>query len=98
MIPNYRKRKEVRQVFIDNPNLSIYSISEIVGLKPTQVAEYLNNDSLYLTASLNESNLYFLFTSILEKRVVTDPFKNVRNGYHFSQKEKDFLRSYGFNF
>jgi hypothetical protein len=98
MIPNYRKRKEVRQVFIDNPNLSIYSISEIVGLSPTQVSEYLNNDSLYLTASLSESNLYFLFTSILEKRVVTDPFKNVRNGYQFSQKEKDFLRSYGFNF
>jgi len=95
---DYKKRSRVRKVYADNPNYSIYTISEITGVSSSQVADYLSNNDLYLTPSFSEANIYFLFTSILEKKIITDIDKNVQNGFQFSQKEKDFIKSFGLTF
>lgn len=98
MNTNYRLRLKVRKSFVSNPNQSIYSIAKDFNISPNYVSELLENKELDVVKSLTESNVYFLFTEILEKKILTTPENIILNGFDFSQKEKDYLKTFGFKF
>jgi hypothetical protein len=95
---NTKGIKKIRDYFLKNPNKTIQEISNELGYSKSWVGEVLDNKEYNIIPSLNTENLYFLFGSILEKSVKTDPYKLVINSFDFNEKEKTFLRSYGFKF
>ena len=91
-------KKRVRNYFLENPNLSVVKIAEALKLDKSVCYFALERNEFHIMASLSEANLYFLFNEFQEKKVITDPEKNIKNGVDFSEAEKVFLRSWGFKF
>lgn len=89
---------KIRKFFLKNPNLTLEQIAKELNIDKSTVQIALSNENLSVVASNNEGNVYFLFTDFLEKKIVTDSKKNVKNTSDFNYYEKTFLRGYGFKF
>lgn len=96
-VSNYTK-KRVRSYFLQNPNLTMLQMAENLKLNFSTVGFALDSIDFNIVSSLNEPNVYFLFNDFQEKKVTTDPYKNVINVFEFNQKEKVFLKGWGFKF
>lgn len=82
-----------------NSALSLKEISEELNCSYTYVCDVLNyKDNFNLVKGLNNENEYFLFTDILEKKLITTPEKRILNGYDFNNNEKVYLKGFGFKF
>ena len=91
-------KKRVRAYFLENPNLTMREMAKNLKLDVSSVGFALDSIDYKIVSSLTESNTYFLFTDFLEKKVITDPYKIVQNGYDFNDKERVFLKGWGFKF
>jgi hypothetical protein len=91
-------KKRVRAYFLENSNLTMREIAYNLKLDPSTIGFALDSIDFHIVSSLNESNIYFLFNDFQEKKVITDPYKNIQNGFEFNQKEKVFLKGWGFKF
>jgi hypothetical protein len=92
------KKKKIRSAFLENPNLTIYQLAELLKMDSTTIGCALDRTDFWITASLFSENLYFLFDDFQEKKIVTNPHKEVQNAFDFNSKEKDFLKAWGFKF
>jgi hypothetical protein len=91
--------KRVKDMHLQNPFLSITEISEKLGCSYLTVCGYLEHkDNYKLVKGLNIENEYFLFTDVLEKKIISTPDKKIENGFEFNANEKTYLRGYGFKF
>lgn len=93
---SYRLRKKVREYFLENSNLSVEKIAKNLNISETSCGMALEQDDFYITSSLCEANLYFLFNDIQEKKIITDENKNIINYQDFSDKEKKYLKGWCF--
>lgn len=91
-------KKRVRAYFLENSNLTMREIAKNMNLDVSTIGFALDSVDYKVVSSLIEANTYFLFTDFLEKKVITTPEKHVENGIDFSEKEKVFLRGWGFKF
>ena len=91
-------KKRVRAYFLENSNLTTLEIANNLKLNVTNVNLALDSVDYKVVSSLIEANTYFLFTDFLEKKIITTPDKYVENGIDFNEKEKAFLRGWGFKF
>lgn len=99
MITNTHIKKQIRDIHLENPFMSVKDISESIGCSYSYTCECLETAYEYfIVGSLNTENEYFLFTDIVEKTIKTDCQKRIQNGYDFNSKEKVFLKGYGFKF
>lgn len=89
---------KVRKHFLNNPNDTLEDISNKFNLTKSTVGSYLTNkDNLNIVPSLNESNLYFLFSNIMERKIVTETNgRTITNSYDFNFEDKTFMSSFGF--
>lgn len=92
------KKRKIRSAFLENPNLSIYELAGLLKIDKSTIGEALNRNDFWITSSLLSENLYFLFNDFQEKKVITNPYKEIQNAFDFNTKEKDFLKAWGFKF
>jgi hypothetical protein len=91
--------KRIKDLHLQNFSLTPIEISEILNCSYTHVCECLDYKHDYkIVKGLCVENEYFLFTDILEKKIITDSEKTIKNGYDFNNNEKVYLRGYGFKF
>lgn len=95
---NHHRIKKVRDYFLNNPNKTLQEIADDLNECKSVVSEILSITDYFILPILNEENTFFLFSELFEKKILTDPYKIIKNGYDFSEKEKTFLRGYGFKF
>ena len=89
------KVKKIRTLYLQNPNLSIYDIAKIENVTPSTVASHLDNKDFSITKSLTQSNVYYLFTNLLEKEIITDNQNVMQNCNFFTAGEKDYIKKFG---
>lgn len=89
---------KIRKFFLENSDLTLEQIAKELNIDKSTVQIALSNENLSVVASEHEGNVYFLFTDFLEKKIVTDSEKNVKNTPDFNYYEKTFLAGYGFKF
>lgn len=48
---------------------------------------------LGVVPSLNTENVYFLFTQMFEKTIITDQYKRIKNLQDFTVEERNYLQT-----
>lgn len=98
MKDNHIAKSRVRKYFLNNPNNSLEELSNKFELPKSTIQGYLTNkEELNIVASQNESNLYFLFSNLMERKIVTEnDGRTIINSFDFNFNEKIFMRSFGF--
>jgi len=84
---------------LQNPFMPIIEIANNLKCAYSTACEYLYNENNYkVVKGLCVDNEYFLFTDLLEKKITSDNDRFIKNGLDFNEKEKTYLRGFGFKF
>jgi len=95
------KRTKIIRYHIENPNNSLSDIMEYFKEPRSTISDIISKHfniarKLFVVRSECESDTFFVFNGITERKFTLDRFGYVQERYLFNQSEKNILKNNGF--